>query len=171
MKKIFGLLALCLLVFWACEKQAKDKTSFKVPKWSSKAVIVPVQDSLIYGKSYLPVYSQVYSISEQRTLNLTVMVSLRNMSETHSVYLTKANYYDSTGNLIRAYLDNPAALKPLETGEIVINEDDSSGGTGGNFIFEWQIDKEGTAPLFQAVMNSTLGQQGLSFITEGKRID
>jgi len=169
MKKTLGVLALILLFLTGCEENPKV-VSFEVPNWSSKIVEIPQTDSLMVGKSYLPVYSQVYSISEQRTLNLTVMVSLRNMSDSESVYLTKANYYNSSGDLIKAYLDGPVALNPLETGEIVINEDDSSGGTGGNFIFEWQVSENGEEPLFQAVMNSTLGQQGLSFITEAKRI-
>jgi hypothetical protein len=92
------------------------------------------------------------------------------MSASEKVYLTKADYYNSEGQLIKSYLDKSTALNPLETVEIVINEDDSSGGTGGNFLFEWFITENGTEPLFQAVMNSTLGQQGLSFVTEGKRL-
>ena len=137
-----------------------------LPEWSSKTVSLPTTDSLSTGKSYLPVYSQVYSISEMRTLNLTVMVSLRNTNDTSKVYLTKANYYNSAGELIRNYINGPVALNPLETRDIVINEDDDTGGTGGNFVFEWHILEGDNPPLFQAVMNSTLGQQGLSFTTE-----
>ena len=170
MRRILGMFALLCILCTACGDLEKDASNFELPQWSRKTVVLPVTDSLISGKSYLPVYAQIYSISEQRTLNLTVMVSLRNMSETQNIYLTKANYHNSSGDLIRTDLVGPVALKPLETGEIVINEDDSSGGTGGNFVFEWYGPKNGTEPLFQAVMNSTVGQQGLSFVTEGKRI-
>jgi hypothetical protein len=59
----------------------------------------------------------------------------------------------------------------LETAEIIIDEVDDSGGTGSNFIFEWKIPQNCQAPLFEGVMSSTMGQQGLSFTTEAKRIE
>ncbi len=166
MKKVLSVLVLLLFLLTSCDEPSKE-TNFEVPKWSSKAVSLPTNDSLSSGKTYLPVYSQVFSISEQRTLNLTVMASLRNVSENHKVYITRADYYSTSGELIRKYLDNPVALGPLETTEIVISENDFTGGTGANFIFEWQIPAEGNEPFFEGVMNSTLGQQGLSFTTEG----
>lgn len=170
MKKVLGLLAIILGLLTSCDEPTRE-SNFELPKWSSDVVSLPANDSLISGKTYLPVYSQVYSISEQRTLNLTVMASLRNISEKHEVYLTRAEYYSTSGELIRTYLDNPVALDPLETIEIVISENDFSGGTGANFIFEWHIPAGGNEPLFEGVMNSTLGQQGLSFTTEGKKIN
>jgi len=47
---------------------------------------------------------------------------------------------------------------------------DVEGGTGSNFIFEWQAPKNCPEPLFEGVMNSTVGQQGLSFTTQSRRI-
>jgi hypothetical protein len=169
MKKILSCLAIVVLLI-SCEEQAKTETGFEVPEWSSKSVEVPINDSLVSGKTYLPVYSQVYSISEQRTLNLTVMASLRNVSDSQKVYLTRADYYSTSGDLIRKYLKQPVALNPLETTEIVINENDFTGGTGANFVFEWQVPAGADEPFFQAVMNSTMGQQGLSFTSEGIRM-
>ena len=58
----------------------------------------------------------------------------------------------------------------METTEAIIEEIDVAGGTGSNFIFEWKKDKNTPEPLFEGIMNSTLGQQGLSFTTIGKRI-
>jgi hypothetical protein len=58
----------------------------------------------------------------------------------------------------------------METIEIVINEKDDLGGTGGNFIFEWFIPKNSPEPLFEGVMISTTSQQGLSFTTQGQKI-
>ena len=59
----------------------------------------------------------------------------------------------------------------METLDIVIDEDDVSGGTGSNFIFDWQTPKDCPEPIFEAVMSSTVGSQGLSFTTQAKRID
>ena len=61
-------------------------------------------------------------------------------------------------------------LTPMETTEIIIDEVDIAGGTGSNFIFEWKIPENCSEPLFEGVMSSTIGQQGLSFTTYAKRI-
>jgi hypothetical protein len=98
------------------------------------------------------------------------MVSLRNTSDTDTIYITNASYYDTHGKLVRTYFDNAIYLSPLETTEIVIDEKDVTGGTGSNFIFEWSMPAGASEPLFEGVMSSTMGQQGLSFTTQGKRI-
>ena len=41
---------------------------------------------------------------------------------------------------------------------------------GSNFLFEWKIPKNCPEPLFEGIMSSTMGQQGLSFTTQSKRI-
>ncbi len=99
------------------------------------------------------------------------MVSLRNISDKDAVYLLKAEYFDTHGNSVRTYFDYPVFLKPLETTEIIIDEHDISGGTGSNFLIEWKIPKNCPEPLFEGIMNSTMGQQGLSFTTQSKRIN
>ncbi|MEZ4793637.1 MAG: DUF3124 domain-containing protein [Gelidibacter sp.] len=58
----------------------------------------------------------------------------------------------------------------METTEIIIDEIDVSGGTGSNFILEWKTPKNCPEPIFEGIMTSTIGQQGLSFITQAKRI-
>ncbi|MEX0363512.1 MAG: DUF3124 domain-containing protein, partial [Allomuricauda sp.] len=44
-------------------------------------------------------------------------------------------------------------------------------GTGSNFIFEWKIPRNCPEPLIEGIMSSTMGQQGLSFTTQAKRIE
>ena len=139
--------------------------------WSNRRVTLPVQDSLTYGKSYLSVYSQIYSYNQHTSLDLTATVSIRNTSEKETIYLLKADYFDTTGDPLHSYTKEPIVLKPLETLEIVIAEFDKSGGTGANFIFDWAKRSSTSEPIFEAVMISTYGQQGLSFTTIGKRIE
>ena len=59
----------------------------------------------------------------------------------------------------------------METAEIVIDEIDKEGGTGANFLFEWKVTKNTNEPFFEGIMISTSGQQGLSFTTQGRRIN
>jgi len=170
MKKILSLVVLVFLCT-AC-KEEKKRSSIDPIKWEERTVARgKLPDSLEGGKSYLSIYSQIFSLTEHKTHNLTVMVSLRNMSDTDTIYMDTAQYYDTHGVSIHDYFKNTIYLAPLETLEIVIDEMDTAGGTGGNFIFEWKIPQTSPEPLFEAVMSSTTSQQGLSFITEAKRID
>lgn len=162
---IFGMLGML-----GCHEQ-KELSSINPENWSKRTIDISKKDSLEYGKSYLSIYSQIYSTSEHKTHNLTSMVSLRNTSDKDTIYVLKANYYDTHGKHVRTYFNTPIYLGPLETAEIIIDEIDVSGGTGSNFIFEWKVPLDSSEPLFEGVMNSTMGQQGLSFTTQAKRIE
>lgn len=127
-------------------------------------------ETLISGKTYLSVYSQIYSDTEHRTHNLTATVSIRNTSEQDTIFITSAKLFDTKGNLKENYFPKQIFLQPMETVEIIINDKKETKGTGSNFIFDWRTKSQTTAPLFEAVMISTSGQQGLSFSTKGKRL-
>lgn len=161
-----GFLLALLLGFAACQ-QTREYSSSDPGVWEQHAIKHALPDGLILGSSYLSIYSEVYSQSEKRTYNLTATVSMRNISSTDAVYLLSAAYYNTQGDLIRTYFEHPIALKPLESIEIVVDEADEHGGTGANFIFEWAVAPQCHEPLFEAVMISTSGQQGISFTTQG----
>ncbi len=170
MKSSFFIVLLLAMLVVACEDN-QEISSIDPVNWEKKFVEINEQDSLEAGKTYLSIYSQIYSFSEHKTHNLTAMVSLRNTSINDTIYILKANYYDTKGHLIRTYFAKPIFLSPLETVEIIIDESDVEGGTGTNFVFDWRIPPASSEPLFEGVMNSTKGQQGLSFTTQGKRIE
>ncbi len=153
----------------SCEEEGK-LSSLDPVIWKNRAANISSKDSLETGETYLSIYSQIYNRNERGRHNLTAVASLRNTSSTNTIYLTKAIYYDSHGKAIRTYFDFPIYLAPMETEEIVIDEIDVEGGTGSNFIFDWQKGKSTTEPLFEGVMTSVMGQTGLSLITQGKRL-
>jgi len=169
MKQLIYLLLLSTTI--SCMEGSKEYSSLNPVNWETRSIDISQKDSLEFGRTYLSSYSQIYSMSEHRTHNLTAMASLRNTSMTDTVYVLKATYHDTEGKLVRTYFDKPIYLVPLETVEIIIDEIDTEGGTGSNFIFEWKIPKTASEPLFEGIMSSTMGQQGLSFTTQGKRID
>ncbi|WCO03654.1 DUF3124 domain-containing protein [Psychroserpens ponticola] len=170
MKSHFVLLLLTFSLIFSCEDPHKEISSINPENWTKRAIKINKADSLQFGKTYLSIYSQIYSQSEHKTHNLTAMVSLRNTSDKDTIYLLKADYFDTHGKSVRSYFNQTIYLAPLETTEIIINEKDITGGTGSNFIFEWKIPKNCPEPLFEGIMNSTMGQQGLSFVTQGHRI-
>ncbi|MEP5254008.1 MAG: DUF3124 domain-containing protein [Winogradskyella arenosi] len=169
MKK-FIILVLSLYCFCACD-EATGTDDYEKIDWKARVAALPSSEGLEQGTSYLSVYSQIYSYTQHKTYNLTAMISIRNTSANDSLYLSKVAYYDTHGVLLKSYIDQPAYLVPMETLDIVINEKDIAGGTGGNFIFDWQIPQGSPEPIFEGVMTSTSGQQGLSFLTQSTRID
>lgn len=168
MKKLLLSLSVVLVLF-ACEKPKKI-SSIDPVNWGNRMVRMKTGDSLERGTTYLSVYSQIYSLSEHKTHDLTATISMRNTNRFDTIYIGHAEYYDTKGKLIRTYFDQPIFLTPMETVEIVIDEADREGGTGGNFMFDWMVHPKANEPLFEGVMISTSGQQGLSFTTEGRRV-
>ena len=167
--RIKYLYLIIVVLLFSCSER-KEMSSINPENWSKRAINLTSKDSLEYGKSYLSIYSQIYSITEHATHNLTAMVSMRNTSDLDTIYLLRAEYYDTHGKSVRKYFDSPIFLAPLETTEIIIDESDVSGGTGSNFILEWKIPRNCSEPMFEGIMTSTVGQQGLSFTTQSKRI-
>lgn len=170
MKQNLPLFCLTVLMLLSCNEKPKKTEPIHAENWAKRKIDIKKKDSLEYGKSYLSIYSQIYSISQHKTHNLTAMVSLRNTSDTDTIYLLRAEYFDTHGAHVRTYFNHPIFLAPMETTDIIIDEKDVVGGTGSNFIFEWKIPKNCPEPLFEGVMNSTMGQQGLSFTTQAKRV-
>lgn len=157
------------LILIACQEKNAEGTISPI-NWERRAVKHHLSDSLAQGTSYLSIYSEIYSRTEFATFPLTVTVSLRNANPLDSIFIYKAAYYGTDGSEIRTYFQKPIFLKPMETVEIIINEEDQAGGSGANFLFEWAVEPGLVEPIFEAVMISTYGQQGLSFTTHGQRI-
>ncbi len=168
MRKIIRIIFLSL-VFLSCQSETDKNLDQQVDWESRKSEIIDFND-YIQGKTYLPVYSHIYHIHEHKTFDLTITISIRNVSMTDSVYILKADYYNTVGTNVRQYLKAPVFLMPLETVEIIIEDRDMEGGSGANFIFDWAMENDKNPPLFEAVMISPYEQEGLAFTTRGVRI-
>lgn len=164
MSLILGLVS----QFYACQEEVKEEVDTQRNQFQ-RNITHALPDSLLTGSSYLSVYSQIYNETEHKTYNLTATVSIRNVNSRDTIYIDNAEYFNTRGHAIRKYFKNTVYLAPMETVEIVIEENDKEGGTGANFHFDWRIKPSSNEPLFEAVMISSFGQ-GLSFTTQGKRI-
>ena len=158
----------CMFFFCACQG-GKEERPVNPIDWEERRVTDTQLDSLHKGSTYLPVYSSIYERNEKVSNNLTVTVSIRNTSVDQRIYITEANYYNTSGSLIRTYLKYPIYVRPMETLEIIVQEKDKEGGSGANFIFNWASQGETVEPLFEAVMVTTSSTQGISFTTRGVR--
>lgn len=168
MKNIL-LLFIVLTTLSSCKEFVQEE-QLHHENFEERTVDTRSLDSLEHGITYLSVYSQIYSFSEHKKHNLTITASIRNISLRDTLYITKGQYLNTNAKPIHTYFQKPIYVAPLETLEIVIDEIDQAGDTGANFIFDWKIKTGSTEPLFEGIMISTYGAQGLSFITKGERI-
>lgn len=163
------ILLLVGIVLISCESN-KEVSSLNPENWGKRTISKKLSDSLVSGTTYLSVYSQIYGMTEHRTHDLTATISMRNTNRKDTIFIRKAEYFNTKGDLIRSYFNRPIFLAPMETVEIVIDEIDKEGGTGANFLFEWTIKQTSNEPFFEGIMISTSGQQGLSFSTHGVKV-
>lgn len=127
-------------------------------------------DSLYKTKKvYVPVYSDIYQRTRNERTLLTSTLSIHNTSETDTLYLSRIDYYNTEGKLVRKYIESTIFLTTFETLEYVVDEEDKTGGSGANFVIEW-YGNEKLNPIFQAVMIGGLGNKSFSFTTEGVEI-
>ena len=159
---ILLMLAACGYDFQGHERKQKVKDKYDLMKVNVVPQGLPMRDT-----TYIPIYSQIYNETKETKFNLTATASLRNTSLKHSIYITSVDYYDSFGDVAKAFQDTPIKLGPMQTIEYVIEEGDISGGTGPNFIIVWQAESTDVEPIFEGVMLSNHAQQGISFTTKG----
>ena len=117
---------------------------------------------------YVPAYSHIYSGNREQAFLLTVTLSIRNVDLAHPIRVTKVDYYETQGRFLRKYLEKSVTLKPLESTRYIVPQKDETGGSGANFIVEWQSDEAVNPPIIESVMIGTQSQQGISFTSRGQ---
>ena len=119
---------------------------------------------------YVPVYSSIFSAPKKIPFNLATILSIRNTDMSNSINIIAADYYDTKGKIVRKYYNKQITLAPLESTSIYISEEDTTGGTGANFIVIWNSQKEVNVPIIESVMIGMKSGQGISFVSPGQEI-
>jgi Protein of unknown function (DUF3124) len=156
-------------LLYSCD-ESKVLNSTNPDKWNKRMLKSTLKDSMQKGSTFLSIYSQLHNRDENELIGLFATVSLHNPNVNDSIFIDKTVYYNTDGKPIRTYFDQTIYIRPMETVQIIIEEQDNEGGTGANFVFDWKIKANTIEPIFEAVMISTYGSQSISFTTIGKRI-
>ncbi len=119
---------------------------------------------------YVPAYSNIYIGNTERPFQLTVTLSIRNIDPLYPINLLSVKYHETEGKLIKAYLSEPITLEPLETIRYIVPEKDTQGGSGANFMVQWNSEKPVNPPVVESVMIGSRSQQGISFTSRGREI-
>ncbi|MFY0600101.1 MAG: DUF3124 domain-containing protein [Cyclobacteriaceae bacterium] len=165
------LIVISSLLVYSCTEPNPNRNTYseKVLKQNEVGEQMPLNHEYI-DSVYVPVYSDIYSRSKKTHFLLTVTLSIRNTSYTDTLIIRTIDYFNTQGDLVKEYLDEPIYLNPMASIDYVIDEKDDSGGSGANFIVVWSAKNAKVNPIIQAVMISTNGQQGVAFTTEGVSI-
>lgn len=168
MKKLilFSVIAFCVLQSCVQDNPLHPTEAKEVPAKTMGTIDFnfPVEEDV-----YVPIYSDIYHRTRDFKILLAATLSIRNTSKSDTLFIKEVDYYDSAGTFVRDYIKEPIYLNPLETIDYVIDEEDEAGGSGANFLITWGANKK-LKPVFQAVMVGGVGQQGITFTTEGSTV-
>ena len=161
-----------LLVGWGGQDNADGQQTDTLGSGPSQDITRPISsenlDFVTGQRLYVPAYSEIFSGDETSTYDLTVMLSIRNTDPDTPIVIGSIQYYDTTGALVKEYVETPLELAPMATTEVVISRLDKQGGTGANFIVEWGAEEQVYEPIVEALMISTSAQQGISFLSPAR---
>ena len=115
---------------------------------------------------YVPAYSHVYHDKGDAHL-LTVTLSARNTDPQRDLVLTRVTYHDTDGSQVRSFLKEPLRLGPPVSKDFLVEREDTSGGSGANFLVEWVAAEPISEPAFEALMIDTRNGQGIAFVRAG----
>lgn len=159
-----------LLPLAACEQMVGPQNR---PAPNSAAILQALPQgenkaAVIRQRIYVPAYSEIYFENQNRTLDLSITLSVRNTDSQRAIQLNGVNYYDQRGRLVRNYLPRPRLLPPLATVNFIVDRQDRQGGITPSFGVAWQADARVSQPIAEAVMVSAISNQGLSLLSQGQ---
>ena len=146
---------------------------FLLLSWTDPNFCYSVSSEIRLSKGqtvYVPSYSNVFTGPRKLPFQLATTLSIRNTDMLSSFQVTAIDYYDTSGKLIRRYLEKPYILGPLASSFVHIEEKDTSGGFGANFIVKWNSDRAINSPVIECVMIGATSGQGISFVSAGQEI-
>ena len=171
--KLILMILVLMLIFFGCQQQSAERKANSTEKEIDDKFLhtyLIEKDTLVfYGELiYVPIYSEIYYGDAGKTIELAVTLSIHNTDLNHSIKVKGVNYHNKKGKLISKLVQQPITLAPLETTNFMIGEKDRTGGTGANFIVEWNTQENVSSPIIEAIMVTTQMNQGISFTTTGK---
>lgn len=119
---------------------------------------------------FVPAYSEIFNGQDERRVALAVTLAIHNTDLQTPIIIQSVRYYDTNGQLVHDFVDTPLALTALASTGFLIEESDTAGGWGSNFIVEWVAEAPVHEPVIEAVMISTRNASGLSMISPGRVI-
>lgn len=126
---------------------------------------------------YLPIYSEISHgnrvIDGKYPANslVSALVSIRNTSLKTPIRILSARYYNTEGKLLKEYIPKSLVVNTMGTAELFVERKESEGGSGANFIIQWDSTTPTNPPIIEAVhADIKSGNSALTFITTARPI-
>ncbi len=141
-------------------------------------VSAPAAEELALGQTlYLPVYSYIWhgdrmgeDKSPAKTL-VSALVSIRNTSLKTPIRVVSARYYSTDGKLLNEYVPKPVVVGAMGTLELFVERKEAEGGSGANFVIQWDAATATNPPVVEAVHADIRGgSHALVLITTARAI-
>jgi hypothetical protein len=120
---------------------------------------------------YLPIYAFIqYGDLDRsgvaRQVPVSALVSIHNTDLDKPLKVLVARYYSTEGKFLRNFLSAPRILKPMETLELLVERRDEVGGSGANFVIQWEAAVPVSPPLVQALHVELQTNRAIVFTTD-----
>ena len=162
-----AVIACSVLLMAGCGTEDAEPIGAPATPLDTAETVQAPGESVAGALVYVPSYSHIYHQDGSRAFNLTTTLSIRNTDPEQPIVVAGVDYYNSGGQRVRRYLEQPIELPPLGSRAYVVEERDLTGGVGANFLVAWQAEAAVSPPIVEAVMISTASTQGISFVTRG----
>lgn len=127
---------------------------------------------------YLPIYSHIWhgdKVTDNKYPNkaqVSALVSIRNTSLKTPIRVLSARYYSTDGRLLKEYQPQIAVVGTMGTLELFVERKESAGGSGANFIIQWEAATPTNPPVIEAIHADVRGgAPALSFVTSARVIN
>jgi hypothetical protein len=142
--------------------------------------VAAAQDDVSLSKGqalYLPIYSEIwhgdrvidgrYPLKNQ----VSALVSIRNASLKTPIKIVSARYFSTDGKLLKQFVDAPKTIGPMGTYELFVERQEAKGGSGANFIIQWEAATPTNPPVIEAVHADIKGHSTFTFVTTAHPIN
>lgn len=125
---------------------------------------------------YLPIYSHIWhgDLKKEEGYPLkslvSALVSIRNTDMKHPIRVLSARYFDTGGKPLREYIPASKTIPPMGTYELYVERKASAGGSGANFVIQWEAGEPLNPPVVEALHADIQGHRTFSFITTARPI-
>jgi hypothetical protein len=165
------LAGVVIVLFPSCKSRMDESKNMQITqKFNPKEYRIGKSSTtkLLHGQVlYLPIYSTIPYQKGKVFSDLSAFMAIHNTDFNNLIKITKVQYIDNDGNLVKDYTDGEVLLSPLAAKNFFVPSTDKSG-TGSNFILEWVSDSLVSEPLVESVIVGLTSGQGVSFISTGK---
>lgn len=118
---------------------------------------------------YIPAYSEVF-MAPGNSQQMAITLVFHNVDPEQTITLQVADYFDQSGDRVRALLPEAITIAPFGAWTQLIDIKDKTGGVGAKFLINWSSDVPAISPIAEALMIGGTGTQGLSFTSIGRVI-